>query len=209
MPIYYGHSIPVTQKGKRPRVSPTLEKKGIELMRSAPCDVDIFGIPVAITTFWAIFTSLFSIICNSLFLKKKTGLWRTDQIIDDKHPQPLPFNLPPLCVALETQSQQAYEFLQSIGFEQTEIRGQVLFLNSQVTRETLTELLKRESPAKIDEKCFAPFKFVNLSAMYIVLDLITWFSFATQTMSFVISNDESVEGSEFENATAPEMDTDG
>jgi len=60
------------------------------------------------------------------------------------------------------------------------------YLISDPTRQTVAQLLKKDCPAQVDTTCFAPFRYVNLQAMYTVLDLITWVSFACQTMGFSI-----------------------
>lgn len=204
--LYFGHPIPTTQRGKMPQASPALEKKGIRLLRAPPSDIHIFGLPIALSTFWGLFLSIFSTVLYCLSEKTIPSLAPTETEIKTKHPDPLPFFLPPLCVALESLSQQGIEYLLKLGFEQTEIRGQTYFLNSSVDRNIISELLKRECPVRLQERCFSPFRFVNLSAMFSVLDLITWFSFAAQAMGFTVLDDKSKDADNFDDSEAKAYD---
>lgn len=187
MSVYFGHPVPDTSTGKKPRVAPALESRGIRLLRAAPCDVNIYGIPIANTTTWGVFISVFQTLLFALFKRERQSLCPDDCEITGTHPDPLPFRLPPLCVSLRQPSQSGLDHLLSSGFEQVEIRGKTYFLASDISRDTIKQLLAEDCPAKVDEKCFSPLRFVNLSAMYTVLDLISWISYASQAMTFCLS----------------------
>jgi len=189
MPVYFGHPLPESTRGKRPEVSSSLKSKGIELLRAAPSDTNTRGIPLAKAVFWGVFESIFSTILFCLFVKKRSTLCPVEQEITSQHPAPLPFRAPPLCVSLTSRDQSGIDFLISNGFEETEIRGNTYYLNSNPKLSVISSLSRSDCPARVDAKCFTPFRFTNLHAMYSVLDLICWFSFASQAMNFTISVD--------------------
>jgi hypothetical protein len=198
MPFYFGHPLPVTTTGNRPEVSTELSKKGIFLLRAAPCDVNVYGLPVAKTVTWAIFKVILQTILFCLSNSQIASLCPTQIEIVKTHPRPLPFQLPPLCVSLSGSNPNAADFLLANGFEEVEIRNGIYFLHNAPTRVLISSLTARDCPARINEKCFTPFRFVNLHAMYTVLDLITWFSFATQAMSFATSYKTDDEREDFD-----------
>jgi hypothetical protein len=184
MPVYFGNTPPALANGKRPQVAPALEKKGIQLLRSAPSDVLVIGLSTAKTTFWAVFNWLFSAILFALSSGNTTSLAPNGQEIEDRHPNPLPFFLPPICVALKSINNQSVDMLLDLDFEQVEIRGKTCFLNGNPTRQHLTALLAPNSPLALEERCYSPQGYCNLAAIYTLLDIVTWFSYAAQALRF-------------------------
>lgn len=197
MPIFFGNQPPTLASGKKPAIAPALEKKGIELLRSAPSDIVTIGMPLAKTSFWAIFEKLFSVILYSLYIKTGVSLSPENQEIDDSHRNPLPFTLPPICTTPSSTRQSSYDCLLQLGFEQVEMRGKTYFLHGQPTRKIIQTIVSKDFPARLDERCFTPQGYCNLSALYTSLDLQTWFSFASQALRFSTTFDEKVDTSAF------------
>jgi hypothetical protein len=184
MPVYFGHPIPTSSKGKKPEASQELKAKGIELLRCSPCDMNIIGIPLALLAIWGIFKEYFSTITYSISIKAGSSLFPEDLEITSVHPDPLPIPLPPICVSLKNHNQASLEFLGNNGFEQVEIRGSTFFLCSTVTRELVRTLMHPGCPAQLEEDSFCPYRFVNISALYSALDIINLLSYACHAMMF-------------------------
>lgn len=188
MPIYFGHPVPVLSKGKKPEVSPELKAKGIELLRCAPCDMNVIGVPVAQLPLWGIFSEHFSTISHALSETEDTSFNPDNLEIRMTHPNPLPLKLPQLCVSLREHRQEALEFLGNNHFEQAEIRGATFFLCHNVTRGLIQKIISPDCPAKLEENSFCPYRFVNLAAVYSALDIINLISYAIQSMGFTVTN---------------------
>lgn len=198
MPVYFGHPVPATSKGKKPEVSSELKAKGINLLRCSPSDMNILGIPLALLSMWGIFKEYFAVILFSIMSKDTVSLFPSDLELSKVHPDPLPLQLPPLCVSLRNHDQNAIEFLGNNGFEQVEIRGSTFFLCSSVTRALVRKLISPECPAKLEENSFCPYRFVNLSSLYSALDILNLFSYACQAMSFSTTYNSSIGRSDFD-----------
>lgn len=207
MPVYFGHPIPTLSKGKKPEASSELKAKGIELLRCAPCDMNIIGIPTAPLAMWGIYKEYFSVILLAIMKGSAVSIFPGDLELSTVHRRPLPLALPPICVSLKNDEQNAIEFLGKHGFEQTNIRGSTFFLCNTVTRTLIKELISPECPAKLEENSFCPFRYVNLNALYSALDLINLFSYAIQAMEFSTTFDSNIDRSDFDRE-GPEDDED-
>jgi hypothetical protein len=182
MSIYFGH--PVTQsKQKKIEVSPALKERGIELLRAVPSQVHTFVLPLIDSTLWATFISSLSAICLSLSENKPVSLNRAGFWIENRHLRALPIKLPDICIQVLNPGPSVHQWLIDNNFEEQEIRGGQYYLLINPSTTILSELLSDSCPVKVKEDNYVPYRYSNLSSLFVFTEMVNVLSYVLQALS--------------------------
>jgi len=182
MSIYFGH--PVTQsKQKKIEVSPALKERGIELLRAVPSQVHTFVLPLIESTIWATFISSLSAISLSLSENVPVSLNRAGFWIENRHIRALPIKLPDICIQVLNPGSSIHQWLIDHNFEEQEIRGAQYYLLINPSTTILSELLSEDCPVKVKEDNYTPYRYANLSSLFVFTEMVNVLSYVLQALS--------------------------
>lgn len=189
MPHYFGHPLPTIRQGRKMDVSSALKKKGIELLRAAPCDVVVDILTYVPVPQFAVYISLLCCLVYSLATKSKVPISREHYHINVKNKTAPPVSYPPVCLEVRNPSQNATKWLVDHGFEETEIREKVYWVNDGIGPISLTYLGSNDCIVPYQEKNFVPYGHLNYSALLDLIELNNLIGFAlnilTEFMPFI------------------------